>query len=281
MVAAFLLLALVSKDSEPASESAVPLGFRAAKEPEIFRELGDEEFPEGYMVSLDGDRVRAETRTDWVKRIRAEAKSRPKPKASVTIPNGDSAFLWSHGQGVQVEDGWIAGYSSGEWGGGLFWLGPKGSPHKRISDRNTSIVAKTSKGIFAVQALAHMVFSYAALVEVRRGQKGWETHSITDLHVSPSQVLQEGDRLVYVAGEFVSTLETNGTQREIYRALSEIAARSMVRRANGQLWIGSLHGLLSLTPRPDGQYKAQWYVPASEDKKGGRKPSPPNSSATP
>lgn len=238
----------------------VPAGFQPATGPDLTPRDSGSRTPD-YMLTLVGDKLRVETRVDWVKRTtREEGLRRIQHPAKVSFKEDMTRIEWSPGEGVQVDGGWLWGYDAGEFGGGLYWFAADGKSHARIDHRNTPILAKTSKGIFAVQALTHMMFWYSELVEVRRTAHGWTSRRVTDLHVSPDQVIQAGDRFIYTAGEYVSTLETDGSQHEIYRCSPDAGFESMVRRANGEIWIGAATGLLRLTPKTNGEYSSQWFM---------------------
>lgn len=252
---AFALLATPLQAAGP-----IPAGFKPTSGPEL-TQRNDDSRTADYMVTLVGDKLRVETRVDWVKRTTKEAalhRSLHPPKVSF---RDDMARIdWSPGDGVQVDGGWLWGYDVGEFGGGLYWFAPDGKSHLRLDHRNTPILAKTSKGLFAVQALTHMMFWYSELVEVTKGATGWTSRRITDLHVTPRQIIQVGDRFVYTAANYVSTLETDGSQHEIYRSWPEPGFESMVRRTNGEIWIGAATALLRLTPKANGDYSSQWFM---------------------
>ena len=215
-----------------------------------------------WMLTLDGDRLQIERRVAWVVRTRrAEAAQRPRA-GGFTIKDQMAKTTWYPGDGILVSDGFIFGFDKGEFGGGLHWFSPDGKRHTKISDDNTPLVYRTSKGVFAVQALSHMMFWYGRLVHLERSGMEWKTRLVTDLHLRPGALVQIGDRLLYTTPEYVSTLETDGRQREIYRAIRPFRTESMVCREDGEVWIGSSHGVLRLTPKlGDEGYASQWFLP--------------------
>ncbi|RYG69187.1 hypothetical protein EON77_14905 [bacterium] len=90
---------------------------------------------------------------------------------------------------------------------------------------------------------------------------GWRIHEITNLHHEPYGVTQDGDRFLFAGDRFVSTLETNGRQRELYNAEQRLGIRSLVRLANGDIWAGASAALLRLRSKSDAAYAAQWFAP--------------------
>jgi len=261
MTIPILFLALTAKAH---LDVDAPFGFRKAEEQEVFNMRAEDDGPD-YMLSFVENRLRIESRVAWVQREQAEAKHSTlvkDAKFKIVLPSGK--LYWKPGMGTQVEDGWLKGYNGGEFGGGLFWFAADASGYKKLSDRNTQIVINTPKGAFAVQAHTHMMFWYSDLVEVRKGSSQWETRLVTNLHVAPADIVRDGDRFIYVTDSYVSTLNTDGTQREIYRfGWGELRVESMARRPNGEIWVGTSYHLLRLTPKGADQYAAQWYASKS------------------
>jgi hypothetical protein len=263
MMLAVLLPALAPTQS---SSLDVPPGLRPVTPNEASRPMVRTGFGvAGLWVSLDNDQVRVETNEEISAHIRKEPKSAPVPKPTRVVKFPEWEAHWSPRQGVEVEDGWIQGYDAGEWGGALIWFSKKGEGHRILSRRNTTLVARTRKGIFAIQSLTHMMFWYADLVQIVRTKDGWSTRVVTNLHVAPNPIFQDGDRFLYATSTFVSTLETDGTQRELYRPHFQMRVNSMVRRRNGELWLGTETAVLRLRPRPMGEYQAQWFKRAGTE----------------
>ena len=235
----------------------VPPGFAPTIERAIFRRDSNGPGAPDWMVTLDGKRLRVETRDTYLDRTRVAPKKDPNARA---VKVGGATFVWVPGDGIAVHDGWIEGFDAGEFGGGLLWFSKDGRTHRLLSHHNTQLVIRTPKGIFAVQSLTHMMFWYAELVAVEKRVGLWTARKITDLHASP-RVIGDGNRFILATDEYVTTLETDGTQREIYRTYDRLRIVSMVRRTNGEVWIGSHYGLLRLKPKEGGDYAAQWFLP--------------------
>jgi hypothetical protein len=256
-----------------ASVLDTPNGFVPANTRDVFqaRNGRGDSTPDWMVSSLNG-RVRVETRVDWVKRDIAEGKAIIKKQQTppkFTFKMDGMTVAWKPGQGVPVSDGWLDCYDGGEFGGGLIWYARDLSHYKLVSGRNTQIIAQTHKGLFAIQSLTHMMFWYSDLVELLPGPKGWSTKLVTNLHVSPIAVVQDGDRLVYMTYDFVTTLETDGKQFEIYNGdFERLEPESMVRLPSGVIWIGGSVGVLRLAPKADGGFSTQWFLKAPLRKKG-------------
>lgn len=236
-----------------------PVGFRPVDEREVPRKSESRD----YEVSLVGDRVRIERRTEWVARTRREARAAPRTKPKLTLPLGSATIEWSPGVGLKVADGWLIAADAGEFGGGLFLVNAEETKIERLDSANTSSMKIMNGGIYAVQALNHLMFSYSRLVRVERNGGVWRTRLVTDLHVDPTGVATVGDHFVYTSGDFVSTLETDGTQREIYRSFFQLRLRSLAVLPTGDIWVASAGGVLRLRPKGEA-YAAQRYVPTQK-----------------
>jgi hypothetical protein len=239
-----------------------PPGFRPASEVEIWR-LGEIDYLKDtfYEASLVGDKLRIESRSEMVARQRKEMSRLVEPEPMHKIHLGGGYALWSPGTGTRVSDGWIAGWDMGEFGGGLYWFPPKGEKLKRIDKRNTRFITSTPKGLFAFQSLAHMQFSYSRFVKIEKGGDAWSVRLVTDLHDVPSEFLFDKTRFIYIAREFVSTVEFDGSQRLIYRSVRELFTGGFCRRRNGEIWTGTSRAILCLTPDLQGGYRPFWFRP--------------------
>lgn len=238
-----------------------PTGFVAADEQHALTAKAGH----GWMATLVDDRVRIETRVAWANREERETKRNTRIPDQKQKLDSVTVSLFK-GEGTPVDDGWLTPVDAGEFGGGILWLSRDGSRKNIVSGRNTLAILKTEKGIFAVQALNHMMFWYGSLVKVERGPAGWTAKAVTDIHTSPFVVI-DGDRFVMATNEYVSTLETDGTQHEIYRPMNYedgFTVASMVRRKGGEIWIGTDRAVLRLRPKAGGEYQAQWFLPAAK-----------------
>lgn len=259
MLATALVFFLVSKPE-------APKGFRHASDLEIWR-LGSTQIDDVcFEVTLVNDRVRVETRADFVARMRqavaAEKSSEPKHKIFL----GHATGTWSPGEGVKVADGWLQGWDVGHYGGGLYWFSIDGSKYKKLDDHHTSALTTTPKGIYAFQGAAFFELRYSRFVQVEQVDGQWCVRVITDLHEAPQAIHYTGGRYLYVGSQYVSTMELNGTQRVIVRSARELVAGGMVERKNGEVWIGNSRSLLCLQPIGNAAYQHYWFRPTTRNK---------------
>ena len=104
------------------------------------------------------------------------------------------------------------------------------------------------------------MFWYSRLVKVERDGKGWKATLVTDLHVSPAAVAPDRERLLFLTDDYLSSLEVDGRQRELLRWTYPFHPGTMVRRKDGEVWIGGQQAVVRLTPKSGGEYAAQWFV---------------------
>lgn len=247
-----------------------PPGFKPVAEADALRRGRS---GERYVVAAPEGRLRIETWLRWRERgaeiyERTASGSRGVPIAPrqelSRIKLGDMKMALGLGWGLEVTGGWLSAWTFGEFGGGLLFVADATGAITLVDQGNTILLARTSRGIFAVQGLAHGG-DFGRLVQVHEPEPdvGWQVEAITDLHGEPSAVAQDGDRLLFASGRFVSTLETDGRQREIYRVSDRTGIGSLVSLPNGDLWAGAPGAVLRLRRKASATYTAQWFAPLS------------------
>lgn len=261
IVSAALAIALLQSSDSPSG--FVPVSERAALDGR-----SEEDTPD-YQISLLDGRMRVESWAKWLRREGAEAKTRPasEPSTGPFLKLGMAKLSLKPGHGLKVLGGWLSAWHFGEFGGGIVHVSDPGGEMTLVTDVPTHLIAQTSRGLFAEQGLAHMGSDFGTLIEVLGPEGGWRVRHVTDLHHSSRGVVQEGDRFLFTHDRFVSTLETDGRQHEIYRTWEEIDAMSMVRHKSGDVWIGARRAILRLRPKPNGEYSAQWFAPSKSKPK--------------
>lgn len=164
----------------------------------------------------------------------------------------------------KVDDGWLAGFDAGEWGGELWWLGEKGSPRRRLSQENVVGLAPASEGFFVFTGLAHLGTDRGGVLLASRGASGWEARKLAELgsaiwafaaESSESVLALTTKRLVRVqaSGKIDVLLETR------YRGLYP---NSLALAEDGAMYVGMRHFITRLTPGASG-YTQEWFVPES------------------
>jgi hypothetical protein len=95
---------------------------------------------------------------------------------------------------VKVADGWIVGFNAGEFGAGLWWFAPDGKSRYQISHDYVCGFVQTSKGLLALEGLAHMGSDRGELIGVNRGAQGqWQIDPFVDLGNAPEASTRDKD----------------------------------------------------------------------------------------
>ena len=246
------LLAAQIQSSTPTKQNISIPGFKSVDDPYTMQ---DKESP-GYMVSSINGNLRVETRKDWEERQMAEYAATHKGKPKYVVNLGDSSLNWYAGDGVKVHDGWLDYADVGEFGGGIVWVARDQSKYRVISRDNTRFLASTSKGLFAVQSLEHGLFWFSRMVKLEPSLTGWKVGFVSDLHEVLTAITVDGDHLLFASQNFVSTLEANGSQRELYRFPAQVSPQS-IAIVNREIWVGTGSHLLRLVFK-DGEYRGDW-----------------------
>lgn len=212
-----------------------------------------------WHVRMEGANLRVETEADLRK---ADSNKRPGSASTIKIRAEDFTYYWPEGEGIKVGDQWLVNADMGEWGGGIYLMSPSTKSYKAISLRNTGPLFQTSKGIFCIQSLTHFMFWYSDLVAVNKLGNNWTSSIITNLHWNPIQYVQDGDHMICLTPEFVTTLDMDGRQFEIFRnQWSNVEFNSIALDTQHRIWVGLSRGLLCLSPGAS-KYSSTWFMRA-------------------
>jgi hypothetical protein len=86
---------------------------------------------------------------------------------------------------VEVEDGFLAGFYRGEFGGSLFWFSKDGTQHYRISnDRIRQFKVRGGK-LYAIEGLAHLGGSHGSIIELKKDSLQWKSFPYLSLPSAP------------------------------------------------------------------------------------------------
>ena len=100
---------------------------------------------------------------------------------------------------LKVDDGWIAAYNQGEFGGFLYWFNEDGSLRKEISDHQINQFLIDGERILAVEGLAHMGGHSGSLIEIKKQPDGWTAVEILPLPGSGDAIVKVGENDYVIA----------------------------------------------------------------------------------
>ena len=167
----------------------------------------------------------------------------------------------SHGRRhtLKFEGGWLIGIDAGEWGGGLWITNQDGSLSKLIVEDNVRGIVSTAQGIFVLSGLAHGGFDFGNVVMLSNPHDMRVTLEWTaSLDSAPNAFVRLADDSVLVIDVFgaLQITPSGGRKRLFYlkpvRGYYPLA-NSVVRTANGTIYVGMRTFVLRFLPGGGGQ----------------------------
>ncbi|BDD10848.1 hypothetical protein FUAX_32800 [Fulvitalea axinellae] len=151
---------------------------------------------DNWLIEKVGERIIIEK--DLYKRTEAPELPFSSKKIASTL-NKRSTVKHIH----KVKDGYLLGYNSGEFGGGLYFISNNGEHGYAIeqSQRIRQFISFNNK-IFALEGLAHLGTSQGCLLELKKEGK-WVISKKITLPDSPDYGIQHKDELLIVSSEHV------------------------------------------------------------------------------
>jgi hypothetical protein len=175
----------------------------------------------------------------------------------------------------KVSDGWLVGFNSGEFGGGLWWFDEAGGRSERLRPpataprhkndifqaENVQGFARLGDDIVVFMGLDHLGGRSGRVFWVRRLAGAWVLEPLAALDASPSAWVVEGQRiLVLTESGLWQVLPGNRVQR--LHALDDVGylyPSSMVQDQDGTLYVGMRRYVLRLQPTEQG-WEESWLV---------------------
>lgn len=107
---------------------------------------------------------------------------------------------WSY---TEVDDGWLAGYNAGEFGGALRWFSPDGKQSYDISDHQVVAFFRLPDGLYAIDGLSHLCMSSGSIIRLTRPKSGarWQAVLVTGLPSTPCAISPQRDGATLVTLE--------------------------------------------------------------------------------
>jgi hypothetical protein len=168
---------------------------------------------------------------------------------------------------VRVEDGWLIGRNSGEWGGNIYWYSPDGRKQQKVSSEQPVRFLKTKRfGLVAIQGLAHGGMSRGGIVRLMKKQGRWVSQPVVDLRDAPYAVLEEADgSLLVVTSDQLLRVHPDKTVQKLLTKMfwRGLYPNSLQSTSTGDLYVGMRQGVARLVPK-DGdrdKYKMEWLTP--------------------
>lgn len=173
---------------------------------------------------------------------------------------------------ARVHDGWIVGFSMGEFGGGLWWFSRNGSASRRIRPpaapadeympENVLGLPTIGGEQLVLMGLGHLGSSNGAVFRLERAQSGWFLVRLAR-HGEPDPWMVDGNRLFYFTPSGLWSVRPQGLVKRVHE--TEIywrAPSAMVAAPDGAIYVGLRHYVVKLTER-HGRWRETWLAPAA------------------
>jgi hypothetical protein len=201
------------------------------------------------------------------------------------IPVGLEHRLSSaHADGVRYvfeeNDGWIVLFDHGEFGGGVEWYPRRGGEPRSIvignerdgrsSPQNVNRALALGGSLYLLQGLSHIGISTGQLAKVWREHDHFTSHVIAVYESEPFDWVVEADGTWLVATHEALWRTREAGARTLVARFPGVLTDpdSMVRTADGTLYVGGRNGVLRLTPAwPEmPRYLPDWLVTRADDR---------------
>jgi len=160
-------------------------------------------------------------------------------------------------------DGYLVGYNSGEFGGGLLHFRANGKFVESLTDENVVRIVGTATGVVAFTGLAHGLNDAGLALGLRFGKGRWTTTRVR-LPGEPLVVLAEaGGSFLVVTTSHVARLTHDFRLVLVHRGAwgGNVHPNSIVRDASGTIYIGMSYAVARLRPAQNG-FLEEWLAPA-------------------
>ena len=158
-------------------------------------------------------------------------------------------------------DGYLVGYNSGEFGGGLYWYDEHGELRQQILDENVHEIVARGEDWIVFTGLAHMFTDDGRATVVEFDAGSFQVARSLDVLGAPRAILVESEESILVATSrrIVRVVEAK-TVEWVYTSAEGFEPTSLVRDTDGTLYLGAQYFVVKLTPMPDGFHES-WLAP--------------------
>lgn len=217
-----------------------PKGWMIVPEPDADRLYRAGNSREEWAVSLKDGRVAISPRAAHSQRLPAAL------AGSAGLPLTRSPY-----RVLPVEGGYFVGGNAGEWGGGLAWLSLDGRAWTVLHRDPVSALLLIQKDtVLSFEGLGHLGEDHGTARWLTRDASGrWVSTQTTSLEECPLAVVAGVDE-VYIAGaRWLTTYSFDGWVKEVQALrVGKLMPNSMVREADGTLWLGARQFVVRLEP---------------------------------
>lgn len=166
----------------------------------------------------------------------------------------------------RVDDGWIASFNKGEFGGSVWWFAPDGRRRYRISGENVEGFVPTKAGVLMLEGLCHGSADEGSLRQLARNPDGlWASVPFADLGDPPFVAARLGDdALLVVSNKRLARVDLATKRVEFLVDAAfwhSLYPTSIVVEPSGRVAIGMRRGVARLD-KVGADAKVEWLLPS-------------------
>jgi hypothetical protein len=144
---------------------------------------------------------------------------------------------------IDVENGWLMGFSAGEWGSAVIWYSANGKASRLVCEDQVNQFVKTKDGVFAVTGLDHLGFGCGSVIRFVRKDGTWSTEKFAELPESAAVAATAlaGGKLLVATGHRVVQVSSDGTVETLVSSSGwgwSFQPNSIAIDADGRIFIG-------------------------------------------
>lgn len=186
------------------------------------------------------------------------------------LPKREDLFGETHV--LKVHDGWLVGFDGGEFGGGLWWFGPGGTPYYSMDGARDSLeaIAAPVQGfaelqgeILVLRGLDHLSLAIGGVFVAERDKGHWALEPLAELDGQPIGWLERDGFLLVATNSSIWKLGPQGPA-EALLPLNPTwpRATSIAANSHGDLFLGMPRYVVQLQHDGD-TWLDTWHVPAA------------------
>ncbi|NUP09740.1 MAG: hypothetical protein HOW73_27150 [Polyangiaceae bacterium] len=222
-------------------------------------------YPCSWTVELEADGVRAAATKpfSFPKTPRLPFRPHTVPKWEVVRCSGGADDYVPPDQDVrtfaEVAGGFLVGYNSGEFGGGLYWYEKTGALRQQVLDENVDGIIPLAGGLVVLTGLAHLGGDHGRASVLMADGPVWRVKKSLDITGQARASFVDADGSIFIATSKRVVRIRDLRKVEVLHTFDPRFEHvsSLVKTAEGTLYLGGLVAVVRLTPTDDGYVEAR------------------------
>ncbi|NHN26120.1 hypothetical protein FIA58_010570 [Flavobacterium jejuense] len=221
----------------PTYEEAMKFKFGSKTEYEVYEKKG-----KGYYRSFNHKMTKG-----------------PKIKLKIAINTDNYRDFPGRQQNVKLENGYLAGFDGGEFGGSLYWFGNNGIDNYKICNGRIKDIILNEDTIFVMEGLSHLGSNNGKILELELNNGKWVSKEFLNLKQVPyAAKLNSKNELIVLTSKQLLKI---GLDKKMTELISDGFWSSLYPNSsiilNDVVFFGMRNGLLKMDLNTD---KAEWLT---------------------